>query len=43
MFSAGPIKVYDIIKDNNQLFITVYKKENSSGKTFFAYILINDI
>ena len=42
MFS-GNIKVYDIIKDNNQLFITVYKKENSSGKTFFAYILINDI
>ena len=43
MFSVGPIKVYDIIKDNNQLFITVYKKENSSGKAFFAYILINDI
>lgn len=37
------IKVYDIIKDNNQLFIIAYKKDNFSNKKFFVYLLINDI
>ena len=36
------IKVYHIIKDNNQIFIAAYKRDNSNKK-FHAYLLINDI